>query len=134
MNTFLISFFSTLIPLLVIDFVWLSMMMKSFYAKQIGHLTSSSPVIIAAVIFYILYTIGLVFFVVQPAFQSNLVFLKVFLYGALFGLVAYGTYDLTNQATLKDWPVLVTIIDLAWGSLMTGAVSVIAVFFTKTFS
>jgi len=134
MNTYLISFFSVLVPLLAIDFVWLTLTMKSFYSKQIGHLTATNPVILAAVLFYILYSIGLVFLVVNPAIQGGFSFIKIFLYGALFGLVAYGTYDLTNQATLRDWPVLVTVVDLIWGSLLTGVVSVIAVYFTKIFS
>ncbi len=134
MQTYLISFASALVGLLFLDFIWLSLMMKSFYAKHIGHLTASNPNLVAAAAFYVLYCVGLVVLVINPAIQGGFGFLKIFLLGALFGLVAYGTYDLTNQATLRDWPVLVTVVDLIWGSLLTGAVSVFAVYITKLFT
>lgn len=134
MQTYLIQFVSTLVGLLVLDFIWLSLMMKSFYVKYIGHLTSSQPNFLAAGIFYFIYTVGLVVLIVNPAIQGGFSFIKIFLLGALFGFVAYGTYDLTNQATLRDWPVLVTVVDLLWGSLLTGVVSVFAVYITKLFT
>jgi uncharacterized membrane protein len=69
--------------------------------------------------------------VAVPAVNDDWGFLKIFLLGALLGLVAYGTYDLTNQATLKEWPSIVTVVDLVWGSLLTGVVSIISVAITR---
>lgn len=134
MQTFILAFVSSLITFLAIDSIWLFTMAKSFYGKYIGHLMSESPNFLSAGIFYLIYIFGLVFFVVMPSINGNFSLGKIFLYGALFGFVAYATYDLTNQATLKNWPVLVTIIDLIWGSLLTGVVAVIGTQITKYFS
>jgi uncharacterized membrane protein len=120
--------------MLAIDLVWLSLTMKPFYQKYIGHLLAEAPSILPAVIFYLIFIFGLTFLIINPALTGNFSYLKLFLYGALFGLVAYATYDLTNQATMKNWPVIVTIVDLIWGSLLTGTVAVIAKFVTKFFS
>jgi len=86
------------------------------------------------ILFYAIFILGLIILVVSPALSGNYSYLKLFLYGALFGLVAYGTYDLTNQATLKNWPAIVTVVDLIWGSLLTGTVAVITKFIIKFFS
>ncbi len=134
MKTFLITYSSAIISMLVIDLVWLSLTMKPFYQKYIGHLLSSTPNIAPAIIFYLIFIFGLTVLVILPALSGNFSYLKLFLYGALFGLVAYGTYDLTNDATMKNWPAIITIVDLAWGSLLTGTISVIAKFVYKFFS
>ena len=87
---------------------------------------------LAAIIFYLLFIAGMVIFVIRPAVEMNS-WQHAVLYGALFGLITYATYDLTNLATLKDWPVLVTIVDLAWGTVLSLSVSVISFFIaTKT--
>ncbi len=134
MKTLLLSFFSSLISLLIIDVVWLLTMAKRFYAHHLGSIMSESPNLLPAGVFYLLYALGLSIFIVLPALQNNSSFLRVFLLGALFGLIAYATYDLSNQATLKNWPLIVTIVDLLWGSLLTASVSVITVFIVKYFS
>jgi len=134
MKTFLIAYASAIVSMLAIDLVWLSLTMKPFYQKYIGHLLAEAPSILPAVIFYLIFIFGLTFLIINPALTGNFSYLKLFLYGALFGLVAYATYDLTNQATMKNWPVIVTIVDLIWGSLLTGTVAVIAKFVTKFFS
>lgn len=134
MKSLVLSIFASTVSFLAIDAVWLSTMAKRFYAPNIGHLLAESPKFGPAIAFYALYIFGVVFFVVSPALESGAGLLKVFLSGALLGLVAYGTYDLTNQATLKDWPILVTVVDLLWGSLLTGFVSVIAVVCARMFS
>jgi len=134
MKTFLISYLAAIVSMLIIDLIWLSIMMKPFYQKYIGHLLSETPNLIPAIIFYLIFILGLVFLVIMPALSGNFSYLKLFIYGALFGLVAYGTYDLTNHATMKNWPAIVTIVDLIWGALLTGTVSVIAKFITKFFS
>lgn len=124
---FIKLYFIVLPVFLVIDMIWLGLIAKNFYAKQIGFLMKSNINWLAAVIFYLLFIVGLVIFVIAPAMQKNS-WLQALLFGALFGLITYATYDLTNLATIKDWPVLVTIIDLIWGTTVAGAVSVISFF------
>lgn len=105
-----------------IDMVWLGFLSKSFYRQQIGFLMKSDVNWIAAVIFYLLFIAGLVIFVIMPSIEKSSVVHAV-LFGAFFGLITYATYDLTNLATLRDWPVLVTVVDLAWGSILAASVS-----------
>jgi uncharacterized membrane protein len=108
-------------------------MLKKLYYPQIGHLMADSPKLLPAAIFYGIYAFALAFFVVVPGVQNGSQWYQVLLPGALFGFAAYATYDLTNQATLKNWPVLVTIADLIWGSILTGVVSWIATLATRWF-
>src|SRR4030042_1116180 len=107
-----------------IDMVWLGLVAKGFYRQQIGSLMRSPVNWVAAVAFYLLFILGLVVFVVAPAMDQDSCE-HALLYGALFGFIAYATYDLTNLATLRDWPLLVTVVDLAWGAVLAGSVSVI---------
>jgi uncharacterized membrane protein len=106
-----------------IDMVWLGLVAKGFYRRQIGHLMGTSFNWVAAIAFYLLFILGLVVFVVAPALDKGS-WAQALFPGALFGLITYATYDLTNLATLRDWPLLLTIADLAWGSVLAGAVSV----------
>jgi uncharacterized membrane protein len=131
MKTFLVAYFAGLLPMLAIDVVWLTVAGKRFYPARIGHLLAEKPRLVPAGIFYLIYVLGIAGLVVVPAVNEGTGYLEVLLYGALLGLVAYGTYDLTNQATLKEWPPLVTLVDLAWGSALTGAVSVLALYFSN---
>lgn len=131
MKTFIIAYLSSIVPMLVIDGVWLATMSKRFYAVRLGSIMSTSPKLVPAAVFYLIYNLGVALLVVVPAVDHHTAILKVLLYGALLGLVAYGTYDLTNQATLRKWSPVVTIVDLIWGALLTGTVSVIAVSFTR---
>ncbi len=124
-------FIVSLLALLAIDSVWLTVMAKKFYSQHIGHIMASSPNLVPAGAFYLVYSLGITFFVVTPAIQNNSSLTKVFLTGALLGLVAYATYDLTNHATIKNWPTIVTLVDLVWGALLTGTVSLIAFYVTK---
>ena len=117
--------------MLAIDAVWLATMSKRFYSTRIGSLLAESPRLGPAAVFYLIYILGVTCLVAVPAVNDEWSFLKVFLLGALLGLVAYGTYDLTNQATLKEWPLIVTLVDLVWGSLLTGVISVISVAVTR---
>ena len=107
---------------LLIDGIWLTTVAKNFYAKNLGYLMSKNPNLVAAGIFYVIYVITLVILVISPALQRGSL-LSAVLTGALFGLCAYATYDLTNLATIKDWPLLVTVVDLIWGAFVSGAVS-----------
>ncbi|MFA6007518.1 MAG: DUF2177 family protein [Candidatus Shapirobacteria bacterium] len=120
---FLVSFLS----FLLIDGIWLMVVAKNFYAKHLGYLMTKTPNLAAAGIFYLIYIFTLVILVISPALQKGSLTTAI-LTGALFGLCAYATYDLTNLATIKDWPLLVTVIDLVWGTFVTGAVAGISYF------
>ena len=110
-----------------IDMVWLGLVAKDFYRGQIGVLMKADVNWTAAIIFYLLFIVGLVVFVITPAVEKGS-WAYALLWGALFGLITYATYDLTNLATLKDWPLLVTIVDLAWGAVLAASVSVVTYF------
>ena len=107
-----------------IDMIWLGFVAKNLYAKQIGFLMKPDINWTAAILFYLLFIVGLVIFVISPAIEKGSWAFALFS-GALFGLITYATYDLTNLATLKDWPLLVTVIDLVWGSVLAASVSII---------
>ena len=107
-----------------IDMVWLVVVAKNFYQEQIGFLMKPDINWLAAIIFYLLFITGLIIFVITPAMVKQS-WVHALLLGALFGLVTYATYDLTNLATVKDWPLLVTVVDLVWGSVLAASVSVI---------
>jgi uncharacterized membrane protein len=131
MKTILTAYLSSLFAMLMLDGAWLGITMKRFYGARIGHLLGGSAKLGPAAVFYLIYILGVTFLVVEPAVREQTGLHKVFLAGALLGMMAYGTYDLTNQATLKNWPTIVTIVDLAWGTLLTGTVSLISVLFTR---
>jgi len=116
----------TLGAFLVLDMIWLGLVASSFYQTHLGFLLAPRPNWAAAGVFYLLFVGGLVVFVVLPGLQAGS-WTRALLLGALFGLVTYATYDLTNMATVKDWPWIVTVVDLMWG--MTLATSVSAVGF-----
>ena len=131
MKTTLIAAVSSLLTMLALDSLWLGSMLKRFYAPRMSHLMAESPQVAAAGVFYLIYAAGLAVLVVAPAVQNAAGAFKIFLTGALFGLVCYATYDLTNQAVLKSWPLSLTIVDMAWGTVLTGTVSVIACAVTR---
>lgn len=108
-----------------IDMVWLGLVAKNFYAKHIGFLMKPDVNWMAAIIFYLLFIVGAVVFVIMPALEQKS-WVHALFYGALFGLITYATYDLTNLATVRDWPVLVTVVDLIWGMALSASVSVIS--------
>jgi len=120
-------FFIALPIFFVIDMAWLVLVAKKFYQEQIGFLMKPDINWVAAIIFYLLFIIGLVTFVISPAVEKKS-WLNAILFGALFGLITYATYDLTNLATIKDWPFLVTIVDLIWGSVLAASISGITYF------
>ena len=107
-----------------VDLVWLIFVARSFYQKQIGFLMKPDINWSAAIIFYLLFIAGLVTFVISPAVDKHS-WVHAILFGALFGLITYATYDLTNLATIKGWPLLVTVVDLTWGSVLAASISVI---------
>jgi uncharacterized membrane protein len=109
---------------LAVDMVWLVFVARKFYVKQIGFLMREPVNFVAAFVFYIIFVAGILFFVLQPALEKDSL-AQAALAGAFFGLVTYATYDLTNLSTVKDWPLLVTVVDLAWGTTLSLLVSVI---------
>lgn len=118
MRTHAIAYVATLIVLAACDFVWLSTMGTSIYRPRLGGLLLERPVLWAAVLFYLVYAVGVVVFAVAPALVAQS-WLRAAGQGALFGLFAYATYDLTNLATLRSWSVLVTVLDISWGAVLT---------------
>ena len=103
---------------LIIDVIWLSFATKSFYRPLIGNLLADKPVMWAAALFYILYVFGMSFIVIQPCIDSDSIFKTIYT-GFIFGLVAYGTYNLTNMAVLNGWSPTVTFVDMFWGGTLT---------------
>ena len=125
-KTFLVAF----AVFLGIDILWLTVIAQKFYKAQIGHLMADKARLLPAAIFYVLFITALVYFVIAPALEhQNLT--RLILSAVVFGLVTYATYDLTNMATLKDWPLLVTVVDLAWGTFISLAVSLITYLIRK---
>jgi uncharacterized membrane protein len=122
MTYYLKLYFATLIAFLAIDMVWLGVVARTVYQKYLGFLVTPTTNWIAAVLFYLLFILGILVFVVVPGLDNNS--LKVtLLRAALFGLITYATYDLTNLATVKNWPVLITVMDMAWGTALSVVVS-----------
>lgn len=113
-----------LVFFLIIDLVWLGVIAKNLYQKEIGALLLDNPNWIAAIIFYLLFLVGLVYFVINPAIVNE-DFTKLLISAAFFGFITYATYDLTNLATLDGWSIKITIIDLIWGTFLSTAVSVL---------
>lgn len=117
-------FFIAFPVFLVIDLAWLGFVARHFYKDQLGALMSPKPNWVAAIIFYLLFVAGLVFFVIQPSVEKADI-AHALLTGAFFGLVTYATYDLTNLATLRNWPLKMTLVDLLWGTVLGALVAVI---------
>jgi uncharacterized membrane protein len=119
-SKFLIIYAISVTVFFIFDIIWLGVIAGSFYRKTLGHLLSPTVNWTPAVVFYLLFLIGLVVFVILPGINKQSLGYTVAA-GALFGLITYATYDLTNLATLRDWPVLVTLIDLVWGTFISAA-------------
>ncbi len=121
MRPFLKLYLIALPIFFMVDMIWLGVLAKNFYKNQIGFLMKPDVNWTAAIIFYLLFLVGVVLFVIEPALEKkNLMF--ALSRGALFGLITYATYDLTNLATLKDWPLKVVVVDMIWGAVLSGTV------------
>ncbi|MBV8919107.1 DUF2177 family protein [Bradyrhizobium sp.] len=112
-----LSYLAVAVSFVAIDMVWLSLMAERLYRPVLGDILKPKPELAPAAVFYLVYTVGLFGFVVWPA-QQNGSPLRVLLLGALFGFVTYATYDLTNQATLRNWSTALSIADICWGSVL----------------
>lgn len=113
---------ATFAAFLAIDVVWLGLVARKFYRRHLGFLLADQPNWWAAVAFYLIFVAGILVFSVVPALQTGSLW-NALLMGGFYGLVTYATYDLTNQATVKNWPWIVTIIDLCWGVVLSASVS-----------
>jgi uncharacterized membrane protein len=119
-------YFMALFIFLCIDALWLGLVAPGFYRSQIGHLMAETPNLYAAGIFYLLFVGALMYFVIEPSWRTGAM-RDAFFRGALFGLVTYATYDMTNLATLRNWPLLVTVVDLAWGTMLSAVTATLSV-------
>lgn len=127
MGGFIKSYAVTFIIFLILELMWLLIIAKDLYAKELGYIMKTTPDLIPVVVFSLIFVGGLVFFVVQPALnQGN--WQDALIAGILYGLITYGTYTLTNLANLEGWPLKVTLIDLLWGSILGGSASTISYF------
>lgn len=121
---YLILIALTFVVFLVFDLVWLIKISPRFYKKNLGHLMAEKINYAPAIIFYLIFIVGITLFVIGPAYVGGRGWSYALIYGAVFGLVTYSTYDLTNFATLKKWPLNVTLADIAWGSFLSTATSI----------
>ncbi len=112
--------------MIAIDMVWLTWLGRGFYMQEIGGLLLDTPNLPAALAFYVLYSVGVVVIIIAPALETQSV-VRALIYGVIFGLVAYGTYDLTNLAVMKGFTTKIALIDMAWGGLITGFTSAVTV-------
>ena len=129
----ILSFFFASAIFLIVDIVWLSITVKSVYRPALGGIIRDKPVMWAAVLFYLIYMIGLAILILKPAIDNNSVSQALWT-GIIFGIVAYGTYNLTNMATVKNWSPSIVFIDMIWGGFLTGLSSSLAIYFAKLFS
>lgn len=120
--TFLTAYLICLVAFFAIDMLWLAGIAKSFYAEQMGSLMTDNVRWGVAILFYALYIVGIVIFAVRPGLSDGSVMTAV-LWGAAFGFFCYATYDLTNLATTRDWPVKMVLVDIPWGVFLTGSVA-----------
>ena len=118
-------YLAAVVAFLAIDMVWLVIVARGFYRKHLGFLLADQPNWWAAGVFYLLFLAGLLVFAVVPGLQAGSLRRAVLL-GGLFGLVTYATYDLTNHATVKGWPWIVTVVDMTWGTVLAASVSAVA--------
>ncbi len=118
MFRYAIAYGASAVVFLALDFVWLTLASRAFYRPQLGDLLSPNPNLPVAAVFYLIYVVGVVVFAVMPGYAARS-WLVALGSGALLGLVAYGTYDFTNLATLKGWTVAVSLVDLTWGIILT---------------
>ena len=122
LKTIILGYALTFAVFIVVDLIWLGFIAKSLYAKYLGSFLTENVNWTAAIIFYLIFVAGIILFVVYPSVEKDS-FLNALVMGAIFGIVTYATYDLTNLATLKGWPLEIVIIDIFWGAVLSTIVS-----------
>jgi len=130
MKNIIISYILTTLVFFAIDIVWLGVIAKDLYREYLGSFLSENVNWTAAIIFYLLYIVGISIFAIYPAVNKDSLVNAIIL-GGLFGFFCYATYDLTNLATLKDWPLKIVFIDIIWGTVLTASVSVSGFYIVK---
>jgi len=130
MAYFIKLYLAALVVFFAVDMVWLGVVARNFYRQQLGYLLASSTNWMAAIIFYLLFILGLLVFVLLPGLKEGSLPITL-LRAGLYGLITYATYDLTNLATLKDFPLLVAVVDMAWGTVLSLIVSLAGFFFGR---
>lgn len=125
-----ISYALTFLVFFVIDMAWLGFIAKDLYKKYLGGFLSDQVNWTAAIVFYLLFIVGVFIFAILPSVEKNSLVSAITL-GALFGFFTYATYDLTNLSTLKGWPIAIVFIDIVWGSVLTGIVSTAGFYIVK---
>ncbi len=121
-KTFGIAYIATLVSFLAIDAIWLGVVARKFYQEQLGNLMLPSPNFAVAAVFYLFFATAIVALAVRPGLEAGSLWTAAG-YGAVLGLAAYGTYDITNLSTLKNWPVSLSIVDMIWGAVLTAIAS-----------
>ena len=129
-KTLIISFIFLSVVFFIIDFIWLSITVKSLYRPALSNLLNDKPVIWAAGLLYIIYTIGVTLIILKPSLINDSIFQALWT-GTVFGIVAYGTYNLSNLAIIKNWSSNIVWIDMIWGRLLTGVSSASGIYITK---
>ncbi len=125
MTRYIAAYATGAVTFLVIDMIWLGVVARDLYRREIGALLLERPLYGPAALFYAFYVVGLVVFAVVPALNAGS-WTTAALYGALLGLMCYGTYDMTNLATLKNWSTTIAITDMAWGAVLSATAAVAA--------
>lgn len=126
-----VTYLAILLPFGMLDAVWLSLMGPRLYRPTLGDILLTNLNLPAAIAFYLIYPIGILVFATLPALKAGSVG-PALMYGALFGLLAYATYDLTNQATLRNWTLQLTLADMAWGAVASGLAGAASFYITRT--
>lgn len=130
MLKYVLAYLSTAAVFFILDFIWLSSMATTFYRARLPDIMATDVNYPAAVLFYVIFVAGVVIFAVGPALENGR-WATALTYGALFGFMAYATYDLTSQATLKQWSTAVTVVDMAWGTFVSGTSATLSFFGTS---
>lgn len=124
------SYLLTTVVFFAIDLLWLGVVAKNFYSKYLADFLSDQVNWTSAIVFYLLFIVGIFVFVILPSTEKQS-YMHAIIYGALFGFFTYATYDLTNLATLKNWPIKVVVVDILWGMVLTASVSVSGYYITQ---
>ncbi len=130
MKIYLKAFAASATVFMILDFIWLSQISIGFYRTHIGQHLAAEPNLIAAAVFYVLYLVGMLYFATAPAIMRGTVSSAAFS-GGLLGLLCYGTYDLTNMATVDGWPFIVTFVDMVWGTFITATSAAAGYWFAR---
>ena len=131
MRTVIVAYISGLVVMVALDLCWLTLTARTLYKPGIGHLMADKPALLPGVLFYLLFIAGLTYLVTLPSLPQGIGYAAI--RGAVLGLTAYATYDLTAQAVLRDWPVSITVIDIVWGTALTTITAAAATFLAGKF-